>query len=475
MNLPQNYGGGERPFVVFPLGLGYIAAVLKKYGFDVHVLDCLGEGIHTKTHFHNRRYLLGLTFKQIKHRIKQIYPDIVLLSCPFSLQNSLVIETAWIIKSLKKNVRIIVGGNHASAMAEEILQDQNIDFVIVGEGELPLIKLMDSLKKGSVSHDIKGVGYKKCGKICINRNKEFVIDLDTLPFPAWSLFPIENYLRSQYKHTLLPNKYKTGEVITSRGCPVGCGYCASHVVNGKVWRIRSIKNVMGEIRYLHDVYGVGEIHFEDDNLLLNRKRFEQLCRGLSKLHIRWTVPNGVNIEKLDNALLCLMKKSGCYALYLPVESNNPQMFIKHIKKGINLPHLRYIIKHAKKMSYYLTGFFLIGFYDETKEDIKSNVEFAISLGLDEAHFSILTPFPGTEYYNTYSPNLNKYEFLSPKNANVNTKFFRKKELEKMRDWAYFHFETHKLLKKPWSYLNPVQIRKLIRYIRYFTINFRLID
>ncbi|MFW9879876.1 MAG: B12-binding domain-containing radical SAM protein [Candidatus Thorarchaeota archaeon] len=470
LNPPQVYNKGENPFVVFPLGLGYIAALLKEKNFDVKVLDCIGEGFNIKTQIHNG-YLLGLKFADIRKRIMQIKPDIILISCLFSIQYQLVLRLASMIKSLNKDIKIVVGGFHVSALPEKALKNEEIDFVLMGEGELPTIKLAEAISKNKSFCKIRGIGYKKNNRIYINKKLDLVADLDKLPFPALDMFPIENYLNSNYKHTLLPSKRRTIEIITSRGCPIGCSFCASHVVSGKKWRARSVKNIIDEIIYLKKNYDIEEIHFLDDNLLLNKKRFEQLCKELTKLGLRWTMPNGIRISQLDKKLLALMRKSGCYALFLPIESANEKVLKNHLNKKISLAHAKSIVKNARKQRFYLIGFFLLGFFEETKKDINNTIKFASTLNLDEAHFSIITPLPGSEYYKKHFNKIDDFINFSAKKANLETKYLKKQEIEKLRDKAYLYFEFNKLIRRPLSYFSINQIKRLARYLRYFIRNF----
>jgi len=472
INPPQVYNKGETPFLVFPLGLGYLAAVLRKNKFNIEILDCLGGGFHIKTKYLSNKYIIGLPFDKIRKKIQTSKPQVVMLSCYFSVQYHIIFHIANIIKSINKNIKVIVGGNPVSAKPKEFLKNANIDFAVIGEGELPLLNLLNSLINKANMHKINGLGFKKNKKIIINKKLNLVQKLDKLPFPAWDLFPIEKYLSSRYKHTMIAPNCRVAEVITSRGCPYSCTYCASQIVSGNRWRTRSISNVISEISTLKSKYNVREIHFLDDNLLYNRKRFEQLCKELinSRLNIKWTMPNGIQTNNLDEKLLVLMKKAGCYAIFLPIESTNQKIIKKHTNKKISLSHSKNIVKKAQELGLYLVGFFLIGFFEETKKDINNTIKFATDLGLDEAYFSIVTPLPGTRYYEEHSKSIDNYNYLSPKNANIDTKYLRRKEIEKIRDYAYMYFELHKLFSRPFSYLNFNQIKRIMRYLKYFLCN-----
>lgn len=470
INPPQTYNLGENPFVVFPLGLGYIASVLKKNKFNISILDCIGEGNNNKTFYLKDKYLLGLSFNEIKHRIILINPDIVLISCSSSVQYNIILKIAEIVKKFNNSIKVIVGGHHVSALPKEVLKNKNINYIILGEGELTISKLINALSNNENIENINSLGYKKGKKIIINGKQDLVEKLDSIPFPARELFPFEKYATSKYKQSMLLTKRKVAEVITSRGCPYGCTFCASHLISGKEWRKRSVKNVIQEIKILVNNYDIEEIHFVDDNIILDKERFKSLCKELIKINIRWTVPNGINISCLDKNLIDLMKKSGCYALFMPIESGSEATLSKYIRKDINFTHIKTMVAYAYKEGFYQVGFFLLGFYEETREDIEKTIKFASELEIDEAHFSIVTPLPGSEYYKQVENLIQNYDYHSSKNANIDTKYLTKEMIEKLRNKAYLYFELNKLLKKPLSYFNKTQIKRLYRYGKYLTLS-----
>jgi anaerobic magnesium-protoporphyrin IX monomethyl ester cyclase len=469
INPPQTYNRGETPFVVFPLGLGYISAVLRKHGFDIHVLDCVGEAPARRTSCGKENYLLGLTLGQTKEAFEKMNPDVVLVSCLVSSQYPIVRDIVAMLKVSHRDVTVVLGGNHATAQSEIFLNEGNVDYVVAGEAERPLLKLMESLSKNQVDIPIRSISCTTAGSLVLARELDLVENLDTLPFPAWDLFPMQNYLGSKHKHTMLPSRGAVAEVITSRGCPFGCTYCASHVVSGRTFRARSVSNVIAEINTLKNRYCIEEVHFEDDNLALDKARFTLLCKELAGLGIRWTAPNGMSIAGLDESLVRLMKNSGCYAIFLAIESTHPKVLKDEVKKQIILDHVRSVAKYARNAGLYMVGFFVVGFSEETGEDIRRTSEFATELGLDEAHFSILTPLPGTQYYAEHTTPASASAELSSKNANLDTLYLTKRGIESLRNRAYLVFEARKFLAQPWSYVSSSQIRRLMRYFRYFAL------
>ena len=231
------------------------------------------------------------------------------------------------------------------------------------------------------------------------RRANFIEDLDTIPYPAWSYLPMERYFTINKPHAggkETPNTV----MITSRGCPYQCIFCSIHSVWGKRFRKRSIQNITGEMETLIKRYGIKEIQFEDDNLLFDRDYAERLFQEMinKKLNLRWTAPNGISVEKLDRTLLKKMKESGCYALFFAIESGREETLKDIVKKKVPLSRIKSLVKYAKTLGIKVSGFFVVGLPGETKANIKQTFSFAAGLSLNEALFFYATPYPGTPLY-----------------------------------------------------------------------------
>lgn len=471
---------GETAFCTFPLGVAYLAAVLEKNNFDVTIIDCLTENQERHAR-DDGMYTVGMSWQAIRERLASLKPDIVGISNTYSVQASNVLKLASIIKE-SSNVKVALGGAHPSALAEEILNDNNIDFVIIGEGEDSFLELIKSLNENKPFNTINGLGYKIDGQIRINPKTHYIIDLDNLPLPSWDLFRgKEKYLYSKNPHSNFLRRSPYMPVLTSRGCPGNCIFCSIHVSFGYSWRARSCKNVVDEIELLVKRFGIKEIHFEDDNLTFDRKRMMDICDEIisRKLDIVWTTPNGVHISNLDEELLMKMKKSGCYRLFLGIESGNNNV-LKNIirKKNVSLEKVREKVKLMKKLKIETVGFFVVGFPHETREEIKDTIKFANSLGLDDVLFSIASPYPGTDLWRWYSKqawfSLDDYSRLRPKCSVLSTDLVSSDEIEKLRNRAYLGFEIHKFLRNPLRYISIKEnLLNWKRYLKYFFVS--LID
>ena len=447
--------------IVPPLGLAYIAAFLEKHSYEVKILDCTIE-YPDKRLIKDNLYHWGLSYEEINTYIKREKPDIVGIGCLFSSQfrNSMIIA-----KHAKDNgSMVVIGGTHASANPQQLLESKYIDFVVIGEGEETMLKLVKSIENKSDIRNIDGLAYKKGGNILINPKTTYVKNIDDIPMPARHLLPMNEYFKLGSGHGPSVMRNPCTSVITSRGCPFNCVFCSTHNVWGKTWRGRDPISVVDEIEYLVKNYGVKEIHFDDDNISLDRKRMETICSEIIRreLDIRWCTPNGIALWTLDKNLLTLMKRSGCYKLSFGLESGDSNT-LKFIRKPLqNLKIVKDKINIVNSVGMWTQGFFIIGFPYESAASMKNTLDFAISIDLDFASFEIATPLPGTDLYNIMLKDkmIDKidWEDIRLRHVNVKTKYFTTHDLVKYQKLIYVGFFKRRLL----NYMNPFKLFKRIR-------------
>lgn len=448
---------GEQYYEAVPLGVAYLAAVLEKEGHQVKIIDALVEEQEIIKRKDGKNHL-GMSWKKIRKKISQFEPALVGISVPFSSLYPNAETIARIVKN-QGNIPVVVGGAHPSAVPEEVLKDKNIDFVILGEGEYSMRSLVECLDKNSSFRKIDGLGYKKRGTIFINPKTSYIENPDELPFPARHLLPMERYFASQNIHAHFSKRQPSTSITTSRGCPGQCTFCSIHTVWGRRWRSRSPKNVVDEIEMLVKNYGVKEIHFEDDNLTLDRKRMTEICEEIigRGLDITWTAPNGTAIQTLDEELLTIMKQAGCYRLFLAIESGNRDVLQKLIKKGLSLVKVKEVVKILKKLNLETTGFFVLGMPGETKENIRETIDLAKALDLDDAWFSIATPFPGTALYQLCQAKgyleTDDCTKMSQKRGVITTPTLSAREVEKLHRRAYLEYQLNKFIHHPLKFFN----------------------
>jgi magnesium-protoporphyrin IX monomethyl ester (oxidative) cyclase len=399
---PRSWG---KPNVFQPFDIAYVAAVLE-INHKVQIIDAPTEGLNNLKLIDKTRYQVGLTKEQIAKKIKNWSPDVVGITIPFSGWTKPAFEVANEIKNVDKDIITILDGQHPSARPKECLKHSEIDFVVIGEKEYTILELVDSLEKGRIKNfrDIKGLAFSRNETIIITTPRPLIQDLDSLPFPARHLLPMQKYFDAVKSRPIrgVINK-PWASMITSRGCPYHCVFCSIHIVWGKQWRYRSPENVVDEIEHLVNTYKIKQIDFWDDNMALNKKRMENICDLIveKRLDIEWYTPNGLRADTLDENLLTKMKASGCKKIRIAPESGVQKVVDEIIEKNQDLKTVEKTIELCKKMGIRVGCFFVLGLIGETKEDIENTINYAYKLrklGAEIFHFSIATPLYGTRLH-----------------------------------------------------------------------------
>lgn len=370
----------EKEVGVFqPLGIAYIAAVLEKNGHTVSIIDAFGEDWENSYQFDNIKKCRGLTFENIKKRIKQLSPDIVGITVPFTAQVSSALQVASEVKSVNNNIIVVFGGPHPTVKPESCLANPNVDIVVLGEGEYTFLDIVKSIERSAdymhELNEVNGIVFMKNNEIVYTKPREFIEDLDKIPFPARHLLPMEKYQKAVKKGKIIRG---AATLFTSRGCPFHCTFCSIHLTMGRKWRARSPENVVDEIKQLIKLYGIKNIDFEDDNLTLDRKRMEEICNLIIRrnLKFKWRTPNGVRADTLDETLLRKMKMAGCEELRFAPESGVQRVINQIIGKNLDLVRVEEVIKLCKKVGIRVRCFFVIGLIGETKKDMLDTVRYA---------------------------------------------------------------------------------------------------
>jgi|TARA_Y100000031_G_scaffold70041_1_gene77700 radical SAM superfamily enzyme YgiQ (UPF0313 family) len=364
-----------------PLGLGYIASVLLENGYQVKILDP-SKG--------------RLSLNDTINTIIKLKPDLIgisILTPRYNVSKKLISQ----IKQNLPQTKVVVGGVHISALPEASVKDLKADYGVVGEGEYTLLELLDCLKQKKPINNILGLVYYNGKIIKINPKRPNIANLDSIPFPAWQLINPQEY--PPRPHQFFFKKYPTAPIMTTRGCPHICAFCAAESIWGRKYRMRTTKNIVDEIELLVNKYGVKEIHIEDDNFTLIKERTMDICNEIikRKLDIVWKCPNGVRADTLDKELLEKMKESGCYQLAFGIESGN-QAILNRVNKRLNLNKLPQIIKNAKAVGLEVHGFFILGLPGETYQTAMETIKYSRSIGLDVANYATLAYLPGSALF-----------------------------------------------------------------------------
>jgi anaerobic magnesium-protoporphyrin IX monomethyl ester cyclase len=403
INPPQLfYPGSDPPAGNLPLGLMYIAAVLERTGYEAEILDAFMT---------NAAFLkvgdtleVGMTYGKIREEIRRRKPDIVGIAAPFTCQAGNAIRVGDITKEVDPNILTVVGGPHVSVVPVEFLEEaRNIDIAVVGEGEYTMVDIAKCVEGKMKLCDVQGIAYRRDdGAINQNAMRSFIEDLDELPYPAYHLMDMEQYL-SPGKIEYRSFKDRSVSMITSRGCPFNCNFCSVHLHMGKMFRAHSVDYVIRHIEFVINKFGVKTIFFEDDNLTFDLKRFEAMCDKIieKRLKFNWETPNGIRADYLTLNLLKKMKKSGCQSVFFGIESGSQRILDNVIGKSLNLKKVVNVAKMCKDIGLKTAAFYIIGFPGESKDDMLKTVDLALRLKRDfdvGMLLHVATPSLGTRLY-----------------------------------------------------------------------------
>lgn len=409
-----------------PLGLAYVASSLRKNRYDVQMIDSQAR---------------DMNYDQIKAEINECDPDVVGITC-----NSFTYGKALeVVRLAKKTVGAftILGGPHPSAFPLQPLDEcDELDATIIGEGEESVVRLMHALEARSDLEKVPGIGFRKEGSTTFTP-AEVIKDLDTLPFPAWDLLPLDKYWDPHAKKTPIVT------MLTSRGCPYHCAFCGDHIVFTHKVRTRSWDNVVDEIEYDVKKFGIREISFVDSIFTLFHKRVMEICEEIIARNIKVNWFCNARVNTVSESLLRGMRSAGCHRIYFGVESGS-QSILNIIRKELTLQEAYRAIALAKKTGIHAEAGFVFGFPGEGIREIVQTVKFAKEINPDSAQFSLLSPLPGTSIFNELKsrgidvPHWDDMGFNNPKVSVCSLSVLELKELQR---WAYrkFYFRFDYLL------------------------------
>jgi radical SAM superfamily enzyme YgiQ (UPF0313 family) len=369
------YSGGRQ----LPLGVFYLASAARESGHDVGVIDAEAN---------------GMTVSDVGAEVVGFCPDVVGISTT-TVAFGRALETAREVKTRLPSIPVVFGGPHVTNAVETVVCRPEVDFAVLGEGEITLLDLLNTLNRGGGFDSIPGLAFLKNGSVILNPPRPFIQDLDRVPFPAYDLVPdfsLYNPPPTNYRELPVAN------IITSRGCPNKCTFCG-HSAFGRVLRQRSPRNIASEIELLYKRYHIREIAFVDDTFTINPDRILTLFRILDEKGIRlpWTCMSRINTVNLD--ILKFMKAHGCWHISLGIESGNPHI-LRLIRKNISLRQVRQVVGWCHRLGIRTKGFFIVGHPGETLSTIDQTIQMAINLPLDDVVVTFNTPLPGTEQYRT---------------------------------------------------------------------------
>jgi radical SAM superfamily enzyme YgiQ (UPF0313 family) len=404
------------PFAL--IGLGYLGAVLEKKGYEVDVIDC---------------QLLKLSSEGFRSEIIKRQPNVVgVTSSTLTYQNAL--KLVKIAKEACPNCITVAGGPHVTFWDDKALQEcPELDVVVRKEGENTLSELVQRIEAGQSYYDVIGTTCRKNGKIVKNPDRPYIEDLDSLPFPSRHLWPMERF--RQYEDILY--------LATSRGCVYWCEFCSTVRMHGRKYRMRSPKNVVDELEFLHKTYNISKFTFCDDAFTVDQPRTETLCNEILKrgLKIEWNC--GTRVDMLTRDLLVKMKEAGCVSVWFGVESGSQQV-LDAMKKGITPELTMKVLGWVREVGIKPVPNVILGFPGETKESAWETIKFVEKIAPDEVGFyNVATPFPGTPMYDTVKEKgwlrVTDFDMYDTTHPIFETPWLSMKDLGKLREGAFHHF------------------------------------
>ncbi len=361
-----------------PLGVMYIGAVLEEAGHSVQIIDPMPK---------------DMSFVQM---VRDFDPQIV----GVSIMTASYSTAADLLKKLKQNIPdtlYCAGGAHVTALPVETINDLELDFAVVGEGEFTMREVCKRIENGGDLHGVKGIVYRSGSVVVNNDPRDLIQNLDDLPF-------LGRHLLSDFKEYLLPPGTLRGgffqrstTMMTSRGCPYHCIYCSSYLIFGRKLRRRSVSNVIAEIEGLIKKYDIEALYFLDDTFTLNSRWVMEFCRQLreKKIPISWQCQ--ARVDTVSEDLLYAMKNAGCISVEFGVESGSEKV-LKIMKRRTSKEMIFKAFKTAKKAGLRSSAFFMLGNPGETLEDINQTFKVAKKIKANRTNFYFTVPFPGTELY-----------------------------------------------------------------------------
>ena len=393
----------ERPSltqtIAMPMGILYLAATLERDlpGIQIQILD-----LAKLYRLACDRGPLGFpSFESfVDHTLEEevkFVPNLIGVSILFSTAHKSSLRIAEACKRKWPTAPVAMGGMHATNAVEALLGNPAVDFVCRGEGEFVISDLVLTTNQslpGIIGRD----DLARTGSVPL------IYSLDSIPYPAWHLLPMHEYVFSETSRARSIDRIEQdGEatIVTTRGCPYHCTFCASWTVHGREMRYRSTENVLGELRVLHDRYSVTTLIPEDDLFSVKKPRFLELCNAIStefKRQLHFQFPNGLSVATLDAEVIAAMARMGMSVANIAIESGSNEVQRRVIKKNVNLDRARRVVSDCRQQGIFTRVYFILGFPSEPLAQMQETVDFAKSLPADWCVFNVAAPLVGTEMY-----------------------------------------------------------------------------
>ena len=399
---------GHMESICPPLGLAYVAASIQQAGYEVSCLDALGEAPLQRNVLEDKNLIsFGLSIEQILQHLASKDFNVLFVSLMFSCEWPVTKSIVQTIKKIYPNVLLVCGGEHITACPEFSMKDcPEIDVCVLGEGEETSIDLLKTIEQKKSLSKVNGIVFRSAEGIVRNPNRSRINKLENIAWPAWDLFPLENYLSNSLGYGVNPGR--SMPMLISRGCPYQCTFCSSPQMWTTKWQARNVDLVIEEMQFYIDKYKAQNFDFYDLTTIVRKDWIVNFCQKIIKKNwnIRWQMPAGTRSEALDEETLGLMFLSGQRHISYAPESGSV-VTLQKIKKKIKIDRMKQSIRSARKKGMSVKLNMIVGFPHETHREIFQTLSFvkdAAVMGVDDVYLASFAPYPGSELFDQLHEN-----------------------------------------------------------------------
>ena len=394
----DNYSTITQP----PLGIAYLAAYARQHGHEITVVDAVGADVTRLRPWPKRekRLFQGLSFDEIIARVPAD-SEVIGVSCMFTHAWPMVRELILELGKAFPKARLIAGGEHVTSMNEKVLRETPVVACVLGEGEITFLELLDAFKNGTPLAQVAGLAIRdEAGRARRTAKRPRIADPDSLPYPAWDLMDPMAYMQGEIM--MGPTAGRSIPMLATRGCPFRCTFCSSPQMWTQVWKARDPRKVADEMEHWKKVYGATDFQFQDLTAIVRKDWIISFCNELidRKMGITWSLPVGTRSEAIDGEVPELLMKSGCFHVTYAPESGS-ETILKSIEKKVHLDHLEVSAKDSLAAGMKVCLFMIVGFPQETDEDVRKTFTFIrrmAKLGVHEIALATFVPLPGTQLF-----------------------------------------------------------------------------
>ena len=399
---------GHMESICPPLGLAYVAASIQQAGYEVSCLDALGEAPLQRNVLKEKNLIsFGLSTEQILQQLASKDFNVLFVSLMFSCEWPMTKSIVQTIKKIYPNVLLVCGGEHITACPEFSMKDcPEIDVCVLGEGEETSIDLLKTIEQKKSLSKVNGIVFRSAEGIVRNPNRSRINKLESIAWPAWDLFPLENYLSNRLGYGVNPGR--SMPMLISRGCPYQCTFCSSPQMWTTKWQARNVDLVIEEMQFYIDKYKAQNFDFYDLTTIVRKDWIVNFCQKIIKKNwnITWQMPAGTRSEALDDETLGLMFLSGQRHISYAPESGSV-LTLQKIKKKIKIDRMKKSIRSARKKGMSIKLNMIVGFPHETHREIFQTLSFvkdAAVMGVDDVYLAAFAPYPGSELFDQLHEN-----------------------------------------------------------------------